>query len=116
MTVAAPTLVEQEADLLRELNDVRNRHAVGGAFRLLFVPQELDLGADEVLVQEVDAERRIVELRPTLLVDVDLGTVLHGTQTVDLDDDGFAEYAAQPTAGDCYASTLNGQTSHHYVL
>ena len=41
---------------------------------------------------------------------------LHGTQIVDLADDGFAEYAAQPSASNCMLSTLDGKTSHFYVM
>jgi hypothetical protein len=117
VAVATPTLIEQQADMLCELNQVLNRHAVGGAFRLMYSPQDLDLTEGEVLVQVVNAERRVLELHPRRLSELGDGEVLHETQTVDPSDGFLTNYPAQARASDCYATTHpNGTKGHLYVL
>lgn len=97
----APTLVEQQVELFRELNAVLSRHDLGAAVRLLVVPGELDLGRDEVLVQEVDAVRRVVELRPRNLTDLRLGDVLHATQVLDPGDHALNRYGLEALGRSC---------------
>ncbi|MGP4046841.1 hypothetical protein [Streptomyces sp. 2A115] len=108
----APTLVEQQAGLFRELNAVLHRHPIGAALRLLLMPGELALGVDEVLVQEVDAERRVVELRPRHLADLRPEDVLHATRVLDPADHALNEHALQARASDCYKK----DGSHWYVM
>ncbi|MGW0770786.1 hypothetical protein [Streptomyces sp. NPDC002676] len=80
MTIAVPTLVEQQADLIDELNEVLRRHPIAASLLLMYAPRGLDLAADEVLVQEVDAKQRIIALRPRRPSDLDSGEVLHASQ------------------------------------
>ncbi|MET7685631.1 hypothetical protein [Streptomyces sp. NPDC005423] len=93
MTTAVPTLVQQTADLLSELNEVLKRHSVGEGFALLYAPRELPVGAGTVLVQEVDAIRGVVELRPRDLAEIASSDVLHNTQAISLGDDALSHYA-----------------------
>ncbi|MER6633691.1 hypothetical protein ABT301_36695 [Streptomyces sp. NPDC000987] len=117
MALAAPTLIEQQAGLLSELDEVLKRHAVAGAFRLVYAPQGLDLAEGEVLVQVVSPERRVMELHPRPLADLADRDVLHETQTVDCSDGFFRDYPRQARASDCHSSTRpDGSKSHLYVM
>ncbi|MFF5304771.1 hypothetical protein ACFY5F_35985 [Streptomyces sp. NPDC013161] len=111
-SAAAPTLVEQHARLFRELNAVLARHSVGAAVRLMVVPEELALGVDELLVQEVDAKQRVVLLRPQHLSELRLGDVPHATQVLDPGDHALNEYAREAQASDCYKK----DGSHFYIM
>ncbi|WP_019061531.1 hypothetical protein [Streptomyces prunicolor] len=117
-TAVSPlTLVAQQAALLREINEVLERHPVAGAFRLLYAPETLEVSHDTVFVQVVDAERGVVELHPRHLFEIASGDVLHATQTFDLGDDALSDYASEARASDCKSSNrLNGSRGHIYVI
>lgn len=117
MTILAEdTLVGQEADLLGRLKAVLDDHPAGGAFQLLLAPAGVQVADDEVLVQEIDSDRGVVELRRRKLSDVSLGDVLHATQVIDPADQAFGLYAGSPRSSDCGSYTANGRTSHIYTI
>ncbi|MDO0927292.1 hypothetical protein QQY24_18420 [Streptomyces sp. TG1A-8] len=116
MPLASPTLVEQQADLLSDLNEVLQRHAVGGAFRLMYAPQELDLALDQVLVQKVDSDRGVVELHPRKLHEIGPSDLLHETQVIDPADVTFGAHARSLHGAECYASTRPDGTTGHLLL
>jgi hypothetical protein len=108
------TLVAQEADLLGRLKAMLDDHPAGAAFRLLLAPADVPVADDEVLVQEIDTDRGVVQLRPRKVSDVHLGDVLHDTQIVNLDED-FARYAAMPVAAYCWKKDRrDGRVAHFY--
>ncbi|MEU6460310.1 hypothetical protein [Streptomyces sp. NPDC046976] len=116
MTVAVPTPVEQQISLFRDLREVLDRHPLGGAVRLIYAPQELPLADGEILVQEVDVERRVMHLRPVHLPDVGSGDVLHETQVLDPADRALSDYAQTASAKGCYmGENLNGTPFHTYI-
>lgn len=117
MTILAEnpnSLVGQEADLLRRLKEVMKDHPAASGLQLLIAPPALVVGDDEVLVQQFDAGRRVVELHPRKLADVSLTDVLHAPQVTDLTDHEYGDYAATPQASDCWQSTANGKKVHMY--
>ncbi|ELP65883.1 hypothetical protein STRTUCAR8_01652 [Streptomyces turgidiscabies Car8] len=60
MTTTAPeTLAHQDADLLQRLHSVLGEHPAGPSFQLLFAPEGLNIGADEILVQRLDPARNV---------------------------------------------------------
>ncbi|MGW4890237.1 hypothetical protein [Streptomyces murinus] len=116
MTVAVPTPVEQQISLFRDLREVLDRHPFGGAVRLMYAPQELPLADDEVLVQEIDADHRVMHLRPVRLSDVGSGVVLHETQVLDPADRALSDYAQTTSAKGCYmGEDHRGAPFHTYV-
>ncbi|MBL1120505.1 hypothetical protein JK364_50675 [Streptomyces sp. 110] len=117
MTVlAAEPLVEQQANLMRHLAEVLKKHEIGGSFRLMFVPSGLEISDDEVLVQDVNLEKRVVEVRPRKLTDLGLGEVLHATQVIDPLDESLIAHAGNSSGWDCKSYTRpNGSTGHLYA-
>ncbi|MFG3287235.1 hypothetical protein ACGF3G_00225 [Streptomyces sp. NPDC048179] len=101
MTLAVPTLVDQQTDLVRQINQVLSQHPLRDAFRLVYAPQGLDMAADEVLVQDVDTERRILELRPKRLSELDGGDVVHESQVVDPGDTALQTHALEARSRSC---------------
>ncbi|MGW0885895.1 hypothetical protein [Streptomyces sp. NPDC002671] len=114
MTIAVPTLVEQQADLIDELNEVLRRHPIAASFLLMYAPRGLELAADEVLVQEVDTKQRIIALRPRRLSELDSGDVLHASQVVHPGDDTLTAHARQARARTCLMLSHDGGTTHLY--
>jgi hypothetical protein len=114
---SSETLVEQQVNLMRKLNDVLKQHEIGGAFCLMYVPSELDISDDEVLIQDVDAERRMVEIRPRKLTQLGLGDVLHATQIINPTDHSLSHYARNRRTQHCYATQRpdDGSTGHLYA-
>lgn len=110
---APQTLVSQEADLLRQLQNVLGGHPAGGAFRLMLAPTAVAVADDEVLVQVVSTTTGTIELRPRKLADVDLADVLHATQVIDPADEEFRRYAASPMAQSCHGATAPGGKRMH---
>ncbi|MFD9190389.1 hypothetical protein ACFWCA_19425 [Streptomyces phaeochromogenes] len=110
--MSIPTVVDQHTDLISQLAEVLQKHPLGEAFTLLYTPDQLPLAQDEILVQRVDPERRVVELRPTALSDIALGDVLHTTQTVNPQDDALTGYAQARIGSDCHK--ING--GHYYSM
>ncbi|MBO3681711.1 hypothetical protein [Streptomyces sp. NEAU-YJ-81] len=117
MTVlASEPVVEQQANLMRQLAEVLKQHEIGGCFRLMFVPSGLKISDDEVLVQDVNAEQRVIEIRPRKLTQLSLGDVLHATQVIDPSDESLIDHASNPVASDCKAvDRVPGGTGHHYA-
>lgn len=117
MTVlATEPQVEQHANLMQQLHDVLKQHEIGGAFRLMFVPSELEVSDDEVLVQAVNTERGVVEIRPCKLSELTPGEVLHATQVIDPSDEPLIARGPGPFGKDCKASLrLNGSRGHLYA-
>ncbi|MFJ4806027.1 hypothetical protein [Streptomyces murinus] len=116
MTIAVPAPVEHQMSLFHDLREVLDRHPLGSAFRLMYAPQELPLADGEVLVQEIDVERRIVQMRPVHLSDVGRGDVLHEAQVLDPADRALSDYAQTARAKGCYmGENLNGTSFHAYV-
>ncbi|MFD5385546.1 hypothetical protein [Streptomyces sp. NPDC056669] len=117
MTVlATEPQVEQHANLMQQLHDVLKQHEIGGAFRLMFVPSVMQISDDEVLVQAVNAERRVVEIRPRKLTELTPGDVLHATQVIDPSDEPLIVHARGSFGGDCKASKRpDGSTGHLYA-
>jgi hypothetical protein len=115
MTTLGPeTLVSQEADLFRRLQQVLSGHPAGGPFRLMLVaPTGLAIADDEALVQTVNTATGAIELHPRKLADVDLADVLHATQVIDPADEDFGRYAASPVALSCYGATAPGGKRIH---
>ncbi|MGC0334908.1 hypothetical protein RKD23_007985 [Streptomyces sp. SAI-170] len=112
MTTA--TLVQQQAELMEELHAVLQRHPVGGAFRLLYAPQELDVPAGTVLVQKLNPETGVVELHPRGLSELSNADVMH--EVLDPSDQALRYYANQAQASYCAASTRpDGSTGHLYM-
>ncbi|WP_371790410.1 hypothetical protein OG285_06015 [Streptomyces sp. NBC_01471] len=118
MTILADeTLVAQDADLLGRLKELLAGHPAGGAFQLLLAPNGVSVADDEVLVQEIDTARRVVELRPRKLSDVSLDDVLHTTQVTDPTDEAYGRYVAMPMASDCRTHYRpDGSAGHLYVM
>ncbi|MFC8715274.1 MULTISPECIES: hypothetical protein [unclassified Streptomyces] len=112
MTITASPLVEQQADLVDRLNEVLDRHPLGGIFRLVYAPQNLDLAADEVLVQHVDPTQRVIELRPTPLARLGSADTLHESQTIPLQDADFHARAQAAPNRMCLMTT--GPDRHWY--
>ncbi|MFD9869096.1 hypothetical protein ACFXI8_26610 [Streptomyces niveus] len=109
------THVGRQADLLDRLTQLLNSHPAGGAFKLLLAPATLEIADDEVLVQQIDTDRRVVELRPRKLSDVTLTDVLHATQLTDPADEAYRGYTATPRSSNCVKSTRpDGSTGHLY--
>ncbi|MEE4543498.1 hypothetical protein V2S66_16145 [Streptomyces sp. V4-01] len=117
MTILAEdTLVAQEADLLGRLKAILDGHPAGAAFRLLLAPADLPVADDEVLVQEIDTDRGVVELHPRKLSDVNLDDVLHAAQVIDPADQALALHAGSPRAEWCKDEVIDGRTTHLYML
>lgn len=116
MHVATSPLVRQQTQsLLGELAQVLNRHPAGGAFRLLYAPEELEVPADTVLVQTVNSTRGVIELRPRQISDLGQDDVLHMTQVLDPSDTALSAYAEQVQAHSCHATERpGGGTGHWY--
>ncbi|MFJ3713446.1 hypothetical protein [Streptomyces sp. NPDC090053] len=116
MTILADdTLVGQEADLLGRLKELLDTHPAGGAFRLLLAPTGVAVADDEVLVQQIDTARGVVELHPRKLSDVSVDDVLHAAQVTDPADEAYGRYAAMPVANNCFTSRRpDGSTGHLY--
>ncbi|WP_280483559.1 hypothetical protein [Nocardia farcinica] len=109
------TLVESQNDLVRQLADLLATHPAGQHFRLMFAPGDLALEPDEVLVQNIDPARRVIELTPQRIQDLTIDSVVHDTQIVDPADEDFNRYAANPVAAKCLKRrNLHGQTVHIY--
>ncbi|MFF0228640.1 hypothetical protein [Streptomyces sp. NPDC004629] len=115
MRVATSPLVRQHTQsLLGELAQVLNRHPVGGAFRLLYAPADLDLPEGTVLVQTVNA-RGVIELQPRQTADLGQDDVLHMTQVLDPSDTALSAHAEQLQARSCQATQRpDGSTGHYY--
>ncbi|MEU3602669.1 hypothetical protein ABZ714_28735 [Streptomyces sp. NPDC006798] len=94
MTLTVPTLAEQQAALLRDLSGVLERHTAATAVRLVFVCDELPLADDEILVQRLNTNDRILELRPVKTSELVPGDVLYNPQ--DPADSAWIDYAASP--------------------
>ncbi|MGW4731864.1 hypothetical protein ACWEQC_22320 [Streptomyces shenzhenensis] len=116
MHVATSPLVRQQIQsLLGELNQALNRHPVGGAFRLLYAPADLDLPADTVLVQAINDDRGVIELQPRQISDLAPDDVLHMTQVLDPSDTALSTHAEQLQARSCQATKRpDGSTGHYY--
>lgn len=98
MTTSFPeTLVNQDVDLLRRLRAVLDGHPASQSFQLLYAPAEVTVADGEVLVQEVDRARGVVELHPRKLTDVNVGDTLHISQVIDLADDNFTQHVQSST-------------------
>ncbi|WP_413809678.1 hypothetical protein [Streptomyces sp. OE57] len=117
MTVlASEPLLEQQANLMRHLAEVLKQHEIGGSFRLMFVPSELEISDDEVLVQAVNQEKRVVEIRPRALTELSTGDVLHAMQVIDPTDESLTARGPGPFGKDCKVSLrLNGSRGHLYA-
>lgn len=83
----------QLADVLRDLNEVVERHGVTG-FALMFAPQGVTLPDGYVLVQKIDATGTIT-LVPTPIGECELDAVVQETQTFDLGDKAFITFAGR---------------------
>ncbi|MFF0228618.1 hypothetical protein [Streptomyces sp. NPDC004629] len=116
MHVATSPLVRQQTQsLLGELAQVLNRHPAGAAFRLLYAPADLDLPEDTVLVQTVNTDRGILELRPRQISDLRDADLLHMTQVLDPSDTALSAHAEQLQAASCHATQRpDGSTGHWY--
>ncbi|WP_406349347.1 hypothetical protein OHA44_37450 [Streptomyces sp. NBC_00144] len=113
MTIHAnDTLLGQDPELLGRLKQLLEGHPAGAAFQLLLAPNGVTLAADEVLVQELDTARGVVELHPRKLSEVSLDDVLHTTQVTNLADEAYRHYAAMPVASEC----IRVRTSHVYTV
>ncbi|QEU93370.1 hypothetical protein [Streptomyces kanamyceticus] len=117
MTTLAPeSLVSQHIELTQKLQAVLREHPLGGGFRLLVAPRQLELADDEVLVQAVDPAQRTVELRPCKIAEMDADAVLHATQVLDPCDQALWAYAAQLRRSTCGAFRRgDGSTGHLYA-
>lgn len=100
------TLVGQDTDLLRRLQEVVKNHPAASGLQLLIAPAALVVADDEVLVQRFDADRRVVELHPRKLADVSLTDVLHTPQVTGVTDEAYSDYAATPHASNCWTGSL----------
>jgi hypothetical protein len=99
MTTTAPeSLVAQEADLLARVRDLLATHPAGTGFRLLVVDDEVPVREDEVIVQEFNPVRGVVELRPRKLTEVNPGDTLHAARVINPNDHKFVSYAQSPQA------------------
>lgn len=99
--MSTETLATSQGDLLRRLADVLAQHPAGSSFRLMFAPEGLEVAEDEILVQAIDVERGVIELRPRKLDELSLDDMVHATQVLDPSDDEFNEYATSPMAARC---------------
>lgn len=104
-----------QVSLLRQINAVVSGHPAGSDFIVLFAPVELTVADGAVLVQVLDPERRVVELRVRPLACVALDDVLHATQMLTPADSVFGSYAAAPPIVTCLmAVTSDGIQDHSY--
>ncbi len=102
-------------DLLTQLQGILQAHPAGSAVRLMFVPEELELGEDEVLVQHINTEQRTIELVPQKISELSLMDVVHDTQLMNPSDGSFNTYATSPKAASCLKRTnTRGQKVHIY--
>ncbi|MEU4896225.1 hypothetical protein AB0B12_26315 [Streptomyces sp. NPDC044780] len=117
MTVlASEPLLEQQANLMRQLTEVLKQHEIGGSFRLMFVPSELEISEEEVLVQDVNTEERVVEIRPRALTELSTGDVLHATQVIDPAEESLLGRGPGPFGRDCKVwLRLDGSRGHVYA-
>ncbi|MBP5867916.1 hypothetical protein [Streptomyces scabiei] len=99
--MSTETLVGSQSNLAHQLAAILADHPAGSSFRLMFAPVGVEVAEDEVLVQVVNAESGVIELRPRKLDDLSLDDTVHATQVLDPGDDDFNEYAATPMAGKC---------------
>jgi hypothetical protein len=95
-TVPTESLARQDADLLHQLLAVLAQHPAGPGFYLLIASQTVPVEAGEVLVQEVDRDLGVIELRPRKATDIQLGDVLHDAQRISIADPAFADNAQTP--------------------
>jgi|SRR5450755_3651588 len=103
------------ADLLNQLQNTLQKHPAGDAVRLMFVPEGLELGEDEVLIQRVNAEQRTIELVPQKISELSLTDVVHDTQLMNPGDGSFNDYASSPKAASCLKRTnVHGKKVHIY--
>ncbi|MFJ2175987.1 hypothetical protein ACIOHE_24225 [Streptomyces sp. NPDC087851] len=119
MTAVLPetTLMEQQAAMLRRINVILSDSPFGTSFRLLVTPSEMTNGDDEVLIQEFNEERGIIEIRPRSITNLHPTDIIHETQVVDPGDQDFIDYANTPMAGNCKTHTFpDGGTVHNYIM
>ncbi|MEU0722809.1 hypothetical protein [Streptomyces sp. NPDC006140] len=117
MTVlASGTLVEQQAELMRQLNDVLKQHEIGRDFRIMFAPPQLDVAEDEVLVQVVNPEKRMVEIHPRRLTELHLGDTIHATQVIDPSDEAFGNYSTSQRATTYLKTTRPDGSKGHLMV
>ncbi|WP_405749506.1 hypothetical protein OG232_04820 [Streptomyces sp. NBC_01411] len=115
--IANDTLVGQGPDLLGRLKELLEGHPAGGAFQLLLAPTGVPVAADEVLVQEIDTARGVVELHLRRLSEVSLDDVLHATQVTVPVNEEYGRYAAIPVASDCKTRYRpDGSAGHLYAM
>ncbi len=110
-TTATETLAHQDADLLKRLHSVLGEHPAGPSFQLLFAPEGLNIGVDEILIQRLDPARNVIELHPCKISDLKLRDVPHPSQVVPLSDGDFARYTQKPEATQ-YFATKDGHLMH----
>ncbi|MEU5978412.1 hypothetical protein [Streptomyces sp. NPDC047315] len=94
--IETPTSPQRQADLLRDLAGVLDRHPLGRHVRLVFAHEVPFLADDEILVQQVNPEARILELHPVKKSDVSPDD--HLFAPLDPADTAWAEYALAPQA------------------
>ena len=109
------TLANSHIDLLHRLQAILESHPAGSAVRLLFIPEQLELEADEVLVQHVNPEQRTIELVPQKIDDLSPMDVILDTQVANPGDGAFNTYATSPQAASCLTRyNLKKQCVHIY--
>lgn len=108
-TSASPAVAGLAA-LMGELRAVMERHNATG-IALTFMPGEVTLPADYVLVQRFNASTGTIELVPTRIEDCTAGDVLAETVVFDLGDGQFIQFAHQP--GRTHGCTVSGGCHTH---
>lgn len=116
MTTKTPILVSQETDLFHQLRAVLRDHPAGHCFQLLFTPADVHVADDEILVQEVDPARGVVELHPRKVRNIRAEDVLYASQTIRLTDDDLVRYAQQSTPIEYHAYRRDDGTLGHVML
>nr|WSZ96840.1 hypothetical protein OH820_15270 [Streptomyces sp. NBC_00857] len=117
MAVMSETLAGRHIDFLNQLNDMMKQSGVGIPLQIILTLAEVEVAADEVLIQVVNPARGIVELHPRKIAALDLGDVIHATQVMDPGDFAFSEYASSTRNSQCHAYTRpNGTQGHLYTI
>lgn len=65
-----PPLSDGDRECIRELRDVLERHGRLGRFGINLIHKHFEVGDDEVLVETIDAENRVLTVRPVNKADM----------------------------------------------
>lgn len=112
---AAAAVFDEHVELLTQISEILAAHPNGSAIRLVFGPTDLQLGTDEILVQNVNIDDRSLTLRPKSISDLLPSDLLHESQVVGPLTENGTNYVKTLQAASCLTRyNLAGECVHIY--